>query len=182
MERIPIGVAHGRFQPPHNGHVRYLLAAFVQAEHVLVGIATPKLCTEEEAARTGWPCTAALNPFSFAERKGMITAALNEAGVSPDRYSFVDFPSDYAHVESIVPAGATFFMSVTGTGDTKKIEHLKSLGYAVETVMEIPEDEEREHSGGVRESAKAGTAEWQSLVPDSVRAYMEEHGLIKKLK
>ena len=45
------------------------------------GIATPEICSEEEAARTGYPCTAALNPFSYEERVGMLAAALQVMAV-----------------------------------------------------------------------------------------------------
>ena len=111
----------------------------------------------------------------------MLSAALGEAGIPPNRYSFVPFPSDYAHLSGIVPPNAVFLMSVTGTGDAKKIAHLAALGYAAETVIEIPESEEREHAGGVRESVRAGTDAWKALVPESIRAYMEAHGLLDKL-
>jgi nicotinamide mononucleotide adenylyltransferase len=180
-DRIPTGVAHGRFQPPHKGHVRYLLAALMRAEQLYIGIATPILCTEEEAARTGYPCTAALNPFSYDERKGMIEAALDEAGISRERYTCLPFPSDYASVEKLFPSDAVFLMSVTGASDSKKIAHIESLGYRTETVLEIPESDEREHAGGVRENARDGGSGWHELVPLSVRAYMESHNLVEKL-
>lgn len=182
MEKLSLGVVHGRFQPPHSGHVRYLIAAFARAEHVIIGIATPRICSEEEAAQTGYPCTAALNPFSYDERMGMIQAALDEAGIARERYSFVDFPSDYANLSAVVPKDAVFLMSVTSGGDKGKISHLASLGYATETVIEIPESEEREHAGGVRESVRADTDAWRTLVPKSIASYMESNDLLDKLR
>ena len=184
MEKLSLGVVHGRFQPPHLGHVRYLLAAFARTERVVIGIATPRICSEEEAARTGYPCTAALNPFSYEDRMGMISTALDEAGIARERYSFVDFPSNYeeSSLARIVPKDAVFLMSVTSGGDKGKIAHLASLGYATEIVIEIPESEEREHAGGVRESVRAGTDAWRALVPKSIASYMESHGLLDKLR
>ena len=182
MEKLTLGIVHGRFQPPHSGHVRYLLAAFVRAERVLIGISTPKICSEEEAARTGFPCTLALNPFSYSEREGMLRAALDEADIDASRYSFVDFPSDYAGLSTLVPADAVFLMSVTGAGDERKISHLASLGYATEIVIEIPESEERQHAHEVRESVRKGTDAWKALVPKSIAEYLRENGLLDKLR
>jgi cytidyltransferase-like protein len=181
LHRIPLGIAHGRFQPPHNGHVRYVLAALERAERVIVGICTPELCTEEEAARTGYPCVPEHNPFSYAERAGMLAAALDEAGVSPARYSFAALRSDYADVESAIPKNAVFLMSVTGAGDAAKIAHLASLGYATETIMELPSGTVREEGSGVRDGLRQGDGSWKDLVPESVRGYLEQHGLLDKL-
>ena len=33
------GSVHGRFQPPHNGHLEYILAAKVQVKFLWIGIA-----------------------------------------------------------------------------------------------------------------------------------------------
>jgi len=176
-----IGVVHGRFQPPHNGHIRYILAALEKADRVIIGICTPAICTKEEAARTGYPCTRALNPFTYSERVAMITLALWEADVAPERYEFVAFPSDYKNIEAIIPKGAVFLMSVTGGSDSEKIEHLQTLGYAVETVFSILPELDRERSGHIRESGRAGDGSWEHMVPKCVAGYMKEHGMLDRL-
>jgi len=179
---LPLGIVHGRFQPPHNGHLRYILAALTRAQRVIIGVATPKLCSEEEAARTGYPCTATLNPFSYDERIGMLSAALGAAGIPAERYSFIAFPSDYANLQTIVPPSTVFLMSITSEGDTRKAVHLTSLGYATEAVISLPEDEDREHAEAVRASARSGTDGWKALVPPAVAAYMDAHGLTERLR
>lgn len=180
--RIPLGIVHGRFQPPHSGHVQYLLAALARAERVVIGIATPKLCSEEEAAHTGYPCTAALNPFSYDERVGMLSAALAAEGIAADRYSYIPFPSDYAGLHAVVPQTAVFLMSITSKSDERKLEHLASLGYATEAVIRLPESVERAHADAVRASVRARTEAWRALVPEAVARYMEAHGLVEKLR
>lgn len=177
---IKNGIVHGRFQPPHNGHIRYLLGALTRAEHLTIGICTPEFCSDEVAQATGFPCTEALNPFSYTERVEMIKAALEEAGVARDRYSFIPFPSDYRDIGTLVPKDTIFMMSVTSPSDEKKIDYLRSLGYQAETVMTIPETESRERSGAVRRIA-AESGDWQSMVPPAIAGYIREHYLEQKL-
>lgn len=175
------GVVHGRFQPPHNGHIRYILAALERCEHLIVGICTPKICTEEEAAASGYPCTEALNPFTFEERATMVRLALDEAGIERERYTSMPFPSDYAYVGARLPEGTVFFMSITGRGDEKKIEYIKTLGFTVETVLSVPEGNDRERSGTVRESAKEGKTDWETIMPKSIVRYIKENHMLERL-
>ncbi len=178
--KILTGVVHGRFQPPHNGHIRYILKALEKTEHLIIGICTPKICTDEEAARTGYPCTPALNPFTYQERVDMITLALSEAGVEKSRYECIPFPSDYENIESLIPKASVFLMSVTGAADTKKIAYLQERGYTVETIVSLPEGEERERSGIVREGGNNSTI-WEDIVPQSVAEYIRKNDLPSRL-
>ncbi len=110
----------------------------------------------------------------------MIAAALTEAGIAPERYSFVPFPSDYKHLDTILPKNAVFLMSVTGAGDAEKIAFIERLGYKTETIITIPENADRERSGRVREHAEHG-ADWKALLSPAVARYIEENGLLEKL-
>ena len=181
MNKITHGVVHGRFQPPPNGHIRYILAGLERTEHLIIGICTPKICTEEEAAASGYPCTKELNPFTFEERATMISLALDEAGIARDRYTCMPFPSDYQYVKERLPEGTVFLMSVTGAGDEKKIEYLKNLGLTVETIFSIPEGNERERSGVIRDSVQKGTTEWEKIMPKSITNYMKERHMLERL-
>ncbi len=171
--RIPLAVVHGRFQPPHNGHVRYILASLERAERVAIGICTPTICTPEEAAVSGFPCTAEENPFTFTERVDMISAALEAEGISKDRYSFTEFPSDYVGVCDMFPKDVVFFLSHTGTGDDAKKAHLASLGLTTETVIALSYEDWRERSGDVRTGLADGTDAWTALVPPAVATYLK---------
>ena len=171
--RIQLAVVHGRFQPPHNGHIRYILASLERAGHVTIGICTPKLCTPEEAAVSGFPCTADENPFTFAERTDMISAALEAEGIPKNKYSFNEFPSDYVGVGDMFPKDVVFFLSHTGRGDDAKKAHLASLGLTTETVIVLSYEDWRERSGDVRSGLAAGSDEWTRLVPPAVAVYLK---------
>jgi nicotinamide-nucleotide adenylyltransferase len=178
MQKIPIAVVHGRYQPPHNGHLRYMLMAFEKAEHILIGVCTPEICSDEEAERTGYPCSPHLNPFSYEDRKAMISLALTEQNILPSRYTIIPFPSDYKNIETLIPHNAVFFMSVTSEHDSKKIEHLKQKGFVVETIFSQPNETPREHGEQVRDSVRAGTADWQDIVPEAVQQYIRKNNLL----
>ncbi len=135
MQKIPLGIVHGRFQPPHNGHIRFMQEAFNRAEHVIIGICTPAICTEEEAERTGYPCAPHMNPFTHQERIEMITLALTDVGILKEQFSFIPFPSDYQNIEVLVPKDSVFFMSVTSEHDQRKITYLESRGFHIETIF-----------------------------------------------
>jgi cytidyltransferase-like protein len=175
MQKIPLGIVHGRFQPPHNGHIRFMQEAFKRAEHVIIGICTPTICTDAEAERTGYPCAPHMNPFTHQERAEMITLALSEAGIETSRYSFLPFPSDYKNIESFVPADTVFFMSVTSEHDQKKIAHLESKIFRVDTIFELPEDNNREKGSVIRTKGK----NWEQMIPESIMKYMKKHNMIE---
>lgn len=176
--KIPLGIVHGRFQPPHNGHIRYILSALSRAKHVIIGICTPEICSQEEADRTGYPCTKELNPFSYNERLEMIRKSLADKGVSSEKYSFVDFPSDYKNIDKLIPKEAVFLMSVTGTPDTKKAEYIAGLGFRTETVYEMSPASDRERSGTVRMGLETDTQTWQDIVPEAVALFLKKRGRI----
>jgi cytidyltransferase-like protein len=179
-KKIGTGIVHGRFQPPHNGHLRYILSALEKTNHLYIGICTPEMCTPEVASTTGYPCTPELNPFSFDERAQMITAMLDAEGVKRNSYAIIPFPSDYSNLKNILVPNTVFLMSVTGDGDNAKITHIKKMGFDTKTILSIEKDADRERSGKVRDSATAG-ANWKELVPPAISEYIVKNGLESKL-
>ena len=169
MQKIPIGIVHGRFQPPHNGHIRFMQEAFNRAEHVIIGICTPAICTEEEAERTGYPCAPHMNPFTHQERIEMITLALTDVGILKEQFSFIPFPSDYQNIEVLVPKDSVFFMSVTSEHDQRKITYLESRGFHIETIFSLPENSPRERSSTIRTQSE----NWENMVPECVLEYIK---------
>ena len=173
MQKVSTGIVHGRFQPPHNGHIRYILAALEQTQHLYIGICTPEICSQEFADQTGFPCTAELNPFSHEARVQMISDSLRDEGISSDRYTCISFPSDYKNFEALIPNDTIFFISHSGTIDSRKKEYLEDRGYKTEMIMEIKE--ERTESGQkIRASIKEKNDLWKTLVPKAVQKYIEK--------
>lgn len=181
-KKIGTGIVHGRFQPPHNGHIRYILSALEKCNHLYIGICTPPVCTREEAEHSGYPCTPALNPFTHDERMALITASLDALGVNRNRYTFIPFPSNYKNLDEILLRNTVFLMSVTGKSDQAKIDFIKGLGYKVKNIMSIPENHNRERSGMVRDTAHTGAIDWESVVPKPVSDYIKKPEIKERLK
>ncbi len=53
-QKYPVVAACGKFQPFHNDHLKYVLAAFEYGDHVVVGITNPDpwYVRTEDADRT----------------------------------------------------------------------------------------------------------------------------------
>ena len=172
IEKIKTGIIHGRFQPLHNGHLKYILAALDKAEHVIIGICTPEICTPEFAKQTGYPCTVEQNPFSYDERVEMIAASLRDAAIQSESFSFIPFPSNYKNIQSLIPNGNVFFIGHTGELDSKKKDFLENLGYHTEIIL--LSDDSREESGAkIRESLGRSDDIWKSMVPPAVQKFLE---------
>ncbi len=172
--KTPVGIVHGRFQPPHNGHIRYILTALEHCEHLYIGICTPTICTKEEAAQTGFPCTQEENPFTYEQRVQMISESLMEAGIPVNRFSCIPFPSDYKNISASIPANAVFYMSQTSPADAAKADHLRSLGYQVETIITIPSIAARTRGGAIRQNIQNKNDAWRESVPEAVARHISD--------
>ncbi len=156
-------LVHGRFQPFHNGHLWLVTEALSRAEHVIIGICTPEICTQEVAEKTGYPCTAEQNPFTHEERARMISNSLSEATVESGQYTCIPFPSDYKNIPAEVPGDTVFLLCVANEADTRKADYIRALGYTVETIH-IP-DIRTESGSHIRSLITSNDPAWHSLVP-----------------
>ena len=162
-----VGVVHGRFQPFHNGHMEYVLAALEQCSFLLVGITQ----FDRSGIDPGSPehrLNSEQNPFLYWERTLMISEALRTAGVPQDRYAFVPFPiSEPSRIRQIVPANAVMYTTVYDDWNREKISRLRDVGFDVrilwERSMKTVEGME------VRKAlASGGLSKISGMVPDGV--------------
>lgn len=175
------GVIHGRFQPPHVGHIEYLLAGMSRCEFLVIGIANPdpESTTEDHAARHR--ALEESNPYSYLERLLMLDAAMTEAGVDRSRFCIVPFPINFpARLRHYVPLDAEFYLTIYDAWGEKKLRTLLELGVRVE-VMWRRDVSDRVTSGTqVRALIRAG-GPWRPLVPSSVARLVDE-GRVRMLK
>src|SRR6266566_3359337 len=83
------GSAHGRFQPFHNGHLEYVLAAQKQCSFLWIGIT--KFDIEELSPLGRTREKPENNPLTYHQRLTMITEALVENGVGRAEFAFIPF-------------------------------------------------------------------------------------------
>lgn len=102
----------GRFQPFHLGHLDALKEILKREKHVIIVIGS----AEDHGTLE--------NPFTAGERYTMIESALEEAGISHERYAIIpvrDIHNDekwVEHVERLTPSFDTVY---TGSQITKKL-------------------------------------------------------------
>lgn len=143
----------GRFQPFHNGHLMVIKGMTKVCGRVVVAIgSTDKHGTAE-------------NPFSTDERKEMIQAALQDAGIIPTfDLIFVevpDMPSDDAWTKKALELAGTVHVAWTGDAQTKAC--FEKAGIEVKVIKPVPGISAEE----IRKRMKEG-GDWQSLVPAAV--------------
>lgn len=166
LQRVALGMVHGRFQPFHNGHLEYALEAAAHCRELLVGITNPE--SERVPAEPASPHRhlADANPYSFAERSAMIRAALAAAGVDLHSVAIVRFPiHDPGLWNRYVPAGTIHFIRIFSAWEAEKAARLRAAGYGV---VELPAPAAKEVSGSEVRRRMADGGDWRELVPPAV--------------
>jgi cytidyltransferase-like protein len=176
---FPEGSAHGRFQPFHNGHLEYVLAAQKQCDFLWIGITkfdidtTGPLGTTRERPEN--------NPLTFHQRLTIISAALADEGVRREEFGFIPFPIEtHSKLGQFLPTSVPCFTTVYEEWNRQKISVLESCGYRV---IVLWERSNKEISGGeIRNEMIAGSERWKEMVPRATVKYAREFGLIERLK
>src|SRR5437588_305320 len=87
-----VGSVHGRFQPLHNGHMEYILAAAAQIDFLYVGLTQPDIRRLEDTPVSSHRASRYSNPLTYFERRGLIIQALIDAGISRSKFDVIPFP------------------------------------------------------------------------------------------
>lgn len=124
-----IGMIHGRFQPFHNGHLEYLLAAAARCQELLIGLANPdSFDVESSEPHRHLPES---NPFTYAERVLMLDALLGDLNIQR-RAHVVPFPIHRPAVwADYVPDGTVHFLRVFDAWGRTKAARLEQAGFDV---------------------------------------------------
>jgi nicotinamide mononucleotide adenylyltransferase len=177
---VTTGSVHGRFQPFHNDHLEYVLAALKLCEFLWIGI-TKYDITPTDSNPLGRPRERPeSNPLTFFERVNVVSEALLDQGVERTRFGFVPFPIETPHrLPDFMPIEIPCYTTVCEDWNREKIEVLKGLGYDVRVLYER---EFKAVSGGkIRADIVAGREDWKKLVPSATVRAVEKLGLRKRL-
>jgi nicotinamide mononucleotide adenylyltransferase len=171
---------HGRFQPFHNDHLEYALAAKERCDFLWVGI-TKYDITPLEASPLARPRERPdHNPLTYFERINIIGEALVEAGVSRKSFGFVPFPIETPNrLPLFMPTSIPCFTTIREEWNREKIEFLRATGYEVVVLWDRPE---KIIAGGwIREEIIAGGSKWRAVVPRATVAAVERLNLRERL-
>ncbi|MFB6225482.1 MAG: adenylyltransferase/cytidyltransferase family protein [Candidatus Paceibacteria bacterium] len=167
------GHVHGRFQPFHNGHAKYLRWAIENSDRLIIGItnADPSHVKKEDADPGRHKPEN--NPYNYINRQKMIESFTKEN---------VDIPTEVAPFPvnrpglwgAYLPESTTHFVRVLEEWHQKKVNRLIKHGKNTRTTSA-----ERQVSGKeVRCRMREGTRAWRQLVPESVVRVIEELDII----
>jgi cytidyltransferase-like protein len=177
-----IGVIHGRFQPPHKGHLEYLLAGKEKCDFLYIGIANPDPGLTAANSSNPQRSLPNSNPFSYWERLLMLREAMLEAGVSRQAFEIVPFPINYPKlIKYYVPSDATFFVTIYDEWGHEKVKVLRSLGITVDIMWERPMSDRLTTGTEIRSLMKKQEP-WQHLVPNAVFSVVKQLNLEFKIR
>lgn len=172
------GLLIGRFQPFHLGHLSAIKQALKKVDFLTIGIGSSQLNHQKN------------NPFTWEERKDMITRSLSGVNLESIWHQFgVNLASKFkiipipdinnnpkwpSHVRSLVPSFDMLFIGNDGI--------VKELFEKYDDVPIIKIKEEIPISATkIREAIRNG-GEWQKYLPNEVIAYIEEIGGAERVK
>lgn len=181
-DEFTVACVHGRFQPPHLEHLEYMKAALSKVDLLLIGIAQPDAPKLDACDADPHRAQAEDNPFTFDQRREAIVRMLTAEGVDPTSYEVVPFPIDRPdELPTIVPTTVRCFTTIMSDWNLTKIHRLENLGYHVEILWDrrgAPQITGRD----IRHKIRSGDATWRSLVHAAVSKYLEESGLIDRMR
>lgn len=179
-DHAAIGVAHGRFQPLHVGHLEYLLASKATCDLLVVGITNPDPRFTVEEPSNPARSRADANPCSFYERYLMVEGSLAEAGIPPEALRIVPFPHGQPDLlRFYAPSEALYLLTIYDEWGQVKLDRFTSIGLATQVLWRR---EEKVTSGTeIRRLIAAGDSSWEGLVPPAVARVIREREIDRRL-
>ena len=182
--RVAVGSAHGRFQPLHNGHMEYLLAAKSRCEFLWVGVTQYIASALHSSAADPHRAEPMNNPLTYFERAQLISRALTEARVSPSEFGIIPFPIEEPDLlEEFLPRSVPVFTTIYDRWNRHKLALLQALGYNVHVLWERDDSQKTYRGTVIRELIATGTdSTWQSQVPPATVELVDELQLRQRLR
>ncbi len=189
----PMGVAQGRFQIIHRGHMEYLLEAKKRCKFLYIGmIDMDPSCVEKRLKDYAVEKDTSKEPyrsyvqegycFTFSERALMIQDALIENGIKAEDFMVVPCPIRRPGlIKYYIPLEAMFLITVYDDWGRRKMELLKSIGARVEILLE--RDMASRFTTGTEVRRRIVEMEdWEGLVPKAVAKIIKGNNLAEKLR
>jgi cytidyltransferase-like protein len=162
-----LGSIHGRFQPFHNGHLAYAMAALNKVETIYVGLT--RVLSEPGIGADVAPhrLESSSNPLSYFQRVEVVRAALMSEGIAHDRFQIGPFPiEDPSRLNEFWPLDLPCYTTVVDDWNRLKIRELQRIGYVVEILDNIiPDNAFVETGTSIRQMIRNSDASWQKFVP-----------------
>lgn len=160
-----IGVIHGRFQVPHNDHLKYLLAGKELCRHLVVGITNPDPSLTAEVAADRKRSSALANPLTYYERLVILRDVLLDSGLEHGESTIVPLPITHPDLyRHYVPLDAVFLLSIYDDWGHHKLAQFQAMGLRTHVLWEVPPDQKGISGTDVRQAMLQGRP-WEHLTP-----------------
>jgi nicotinamide mononucleotide adenylyltransferase len=177
---VTAGSVHGRFQPFHNEHLEYALAAKALCEFLWVGITKYDVTPSELSPLARDRERPENNPLTYFERITVIGEALEDAGIDRRTFGFVPFPIETPQrLRAFLPLSVTCFTTICEEWNREKIRVLQACGYKVVVLWER---QKSVTGGAIREDILLGGTRWRSIVPSATVRAIEALDVRKRLE
>ncbi len=172
---------HGRFQPLHLDHMKYLMAGKSKCDFLYIGITNPDPSMTRYEETSPHRSRSGANPFTYFERLKMIVESMQEFGVTRSEFEVIPFPINLPdRLKYYAPRNAVYFVVIYDQWGEHKMELLKSLGLEVD-VMWRKSVEQMGITGREVRSLIRQQKNWERLVPKSVANLIHSENLIPKV-
>jgi nicotinamide mononucleotide adenylyltransferase len=170
------GSAHGRFQPLHNEHLRYLLAAKKLCKFLWIGITQYDVYSLSFSPKDPHRQEYKNNPLTYFERLQMIKNAFLQNSVKNDEFAFIPFPIENPDsLPGFLPPSIPIFTTINDKWNEDKINILESKGYKV---IILWEDRTKKINGiTIRNLIRLGDESWKQMVPLATIDTIEKHNI-----
>jgi len=172
----------GKFQPFHNEHLAYVLAAFDLGDHVVVGITNPDPTYVRDEVADPRRSRPESNPATYFERHLMVDGSLRAASIACDRYTIVPFPLNVpTSWAAYMPRDAVFLLTLYDD-DPWLLERKRQLereGLTTHVMWSRPT------KGVVGTEVRrliAEGREWRDAVPPTVARVITERGIDARIR
>lgn len=177
-----IGVIHGRFQPLHNDHLKYLLAGRARCRHLIVGITNPDPLHTRTESTDPERSRGSANPLTYYERHVIVREALVAAGVSLADFTIVPLPINQPELFAYyAPDDAVYFLSIYDDWGRHKRDRFAAQGLTIEVLSERSPEEKGISATEVRRRIVAGEP-WEPLVPPTTARFMAAWDVRSRLR
>ncbi|MEM7603233.1 MAG: nicotinate-nucleotide adenylyltransferase [Verrucomicrobiota bacterium] len=177
---IKKGLIIGRFQPFHNEHLEYALAAKEECDYLWIGLSQFLPDSANAATADDHRFDPKSNPLKYCERYTIISDAVVEAGIKRDEFGIIPCPIDTPErVPEIVPDDTICYITVNEPWGETKVSSLQKIGYEVVVLWERPK---KIASTVIREAIIKNDPSWKDSVPPSVVENLENLGFRERLQ
>ena len=180
MRIYPIGSVHGRFQPLHKGHLKYIMTAKLHCDFLHVGITQCDITSLVETPADPHRQEPANNPMSYDERADMITEVLGAVGIKLEQFDIIPFPIETPErLKYFLSTDVPIFTTICENWNNYKINVLRKQGYEV---IVLWEERDKGYDGMIiRNLMCAGDDRWMDQVPSATIEVVDKYGILERI-